>query len=74
MVSPHGDIKYYISVERWTGEIAALRRLHEEQRANACVVPYEDLVSQPDREQERIGKFFGLSVARPFSRSMSLNP
>lgn len=68
LVSPHVDIKYYISVERWIAEIQALRRLYENKRTNMYVVRYEGLVAHPDREQGRVGQFFGLTPARPFSR------
>ena len=48
--------------------MVALRRLHEARRPNICVIRYEDLVTHTDREQERVGQFFGLTTERLFSQ------
>ena len=68
LVSRHVEQNYYIKPERWRQEIAALRLLTAQRRANLLALRYEDLVTRPDCEQKRVAAAFGLEPRIPFSR------
>lgn len=55
--------KYYISPERWIGEMTALKYLIDSGRPHVQVVRYEDLVTDPARVQAEIGRAHGLIAA-----------
>lgn len=58
--NPFGRRKYHISIERWLGEMAALRSLIDHRRPNFQVVRYEDLVTAAPDVQGDIARKFNL--------------
>lgn len=64
LVSRHLNNDFYIKPDHWRREIAMLRRIHKEVK----VVRYEDLVSEPDKVQQRLAQDFGVEPQRPFSK------
>jgi hypothetical protein len=63
LTSVHNGTKYYISLERWSLEMKALRTLLDAERPDMLTVRFEDLVLQPRQEQVRIAEAFGLEIA-----------
>lgn len=60
-----GPVGYCVSCERWRAYFKAF--LSERDTEDCLVVRYEDLVGDPDRQQERIEKFTGEAMCLPFS-------
>ena len=58
--------RYVVSAHRWQRYYQAVRR--QRHADDVLEVRYEDLVSAPLRQQERIESFLGLPMALPFSR------
>ncbi|MGI9406478.1 MAG: tetratricopeptide repeat protein, partial [Hyphomicrobiaceae bacterium] len=65
LTSTHIDRDHHISPERWTKEIAALKRIID--RPNSIVVRFEDLVTDANAVQTRIGVQWGLVARQPFT-------
>jgi tetratricopeptide (TPR) repeat protein len=61
------EYSYYISVERWLGEIASLRRLMGMKREKMLIIKYEDIILEPDASQNRISEYFQIDVKKSFS-------
>jgi hypothetical protein len=60
---------FYVPPERFRDEYAAYRHLRQHHpSANMTVVRYEDLVQEPDRTQDAIGRALGLIFDLRFSR------
>ncbi len=64
---PGYERRYYVTPARWNGEMQALRWLCESRRPNTKIVRYEDLVTDPDREQQALADAFGLTIRVPAS-------
>jgi hypothetical protein len=60
--NPTSGNTYHIDTERWLGELSALRAAIAEGRENLCIVRYEDLVSDPEDTQRKIGEEQSLKV------------
>lgn len=60
-----GPEGYCVSCDRWRAYFKAF--IHERAAADCMVVRYEDLVSDPNLQQERIERFTGETMSLPFS-------
>jgi hypothetical protein len=79
--NPMSGHTYHIDVERWLGEMVALRSVLDAGRKNFCVLRYEDMVRDPVSAQAKLGQELGLepripaqglaSVFRPSGRAKS---
>jgi hypothetical protein len=67
---PHfPDRKFYVSTERWSAELAALRKLRARQPSRTITyVRYCDLVRDSDLVQQRIASDLGLEIIWRFSQ------
>lgn len=65
LTSKHDDFeqKYYIGVERWLAEIAALQFLHESRRHRTILLKYEDIAAHPKLVQSLIAEKMNLSIS-----------
>jgi hypothetical protein len=53
---------YHIDIKRWLAEMAALRLALEIGRKDVCIVRYEDMVTDAERVQRKIGDELGLEA------------
>lgn len=63
MTSRHVDTERYISLQRWSDEMTALKRLLSSGRQSLKIVRFEDLATTPDKVQAELAGEFGLEVA-----------
>jgi hypothetical protein len=61
--NPNSGSKYHISPDRWLGEMTALKTMIEGGRKRLLVITYEDLVTQPRVELEKIAALLDLSLS-----------
>jgi hypothetical protein len=62
--NPNSDRIYHIDVDRWLGEMAALRSVLQAGR-RITIVRYEDLVADADKVQRMLADELGLEVKTP---------
>jgi len=55
---------YYITPDRWLGEMLALQYLVDTRRPNTGIIRYEELVREPTVAQSDLATFFGLTIGR----------
>jgi hypothetical protein len=60
--NPTSAHTYHIDPKRWLGEMAALRGVIESGRKNVCIVRYEDMVTDADGVQKKLGDELGLTA------------
>ena len=60
--NPMSAETYHIDIKRWLAEMAALRLALEIGRKDVCIVRYEDMVTDAERVQRKIGLEAGTSV------------
>jgi hypothetical protein len=60
--NPMSAETYYIDIKRWLAEMAALRLALEIGRKDVCIVRYEDMVTDAERVQRKIGDELGLEA------------
>ena len=68
LTSSHHDTEFYISLERWSAEMASLEAVLETGRPGLVVTRFEDLITQPLQEQARIAEAFNLEIDWPADR------
>jgi hypothetical protein len=61
--NPNSGSKYHISPDRWLGEMTALKTMIDGGRKRLLVITYEDLVTQPRVELEKIAASLDLSLS-----------
>jgi hypothetical protein len=62
--NPTVQRQYYITPDRWLGEMLALQYLVDTKRPNTKIIRYEDLVTQPAKVQADLADFFHLTISR----------
>ncbi len=60
--NPTSAQTYHVNVDRWLGEITALRAALESGRKGICIVRYEDMVNDAELVQRKLGDELGLEV------------
>ncbi len=60
--NPMSAETYHIDIKRWLAEMAALRLALEIGRKDVCIVRYEDMVTDAERVQRKIGDELGLEA------------
>ena len=64
---------YFITPERWVGQLTALRSLVESQRNNVQIIRYEDLVSYPVEWQGKLADSFRLKIQTPIDVLLTIS-
>jgi hypothetical protein len=61
--NPNSGSKYHITPDRWLGEMTGLKSMIDGGRKRLLVLTYEDLVTQPRRELEKVAASLGLRLS-----------
>jgi hypothetical protein len=69
--NPVTQRKYHISMQRWLGEVVALRRLIDSGRKRVVIVTYEELVTAPESTAMKIARSFDLSPLHEPAQAMA---